>query len=418
MPDLNTTAVAMTGGVAAVAEVTEQNTLTFGGTWADGDTFVVRFTNAATAAQYRFGFGDPASVPPGGVTGLVPTYALTLGDKVYVACGTTLAFSAIGNPDAFVDIVTIGATDADDPGNGSLIPGNNYGTPETIKALANYQGKLAIINRNSSQIWAMDADPANNQRQQTLENIGTFAPDSVRGMGTLDVMMLHDSGFRSLRVRDSSGNAITVDIGTPIDTLVQTLLATLTETEKAGACGIVEPASGRYWCFVPGYSGAEGTIYVLSYFPSSQIAAWSTYRPTYNVDGTQTAFVPQKFLVKNGAVYARTSTGLIAVSGYDACGVTMELPWLSARNPLLKKTCQSIDVGCQGSWVVSVASDPATGTYRPVYTKSDADNASSWNRDTVPFQARGAHFRVKMVENGSGYARFSSVAVNYEGGER
>lgn len=406
MPDLNTTAVALTGGVAAVAEVTEQNTLTFGGTWAAGDTFVVRLTNAATAAQYRFGYGD--------MTGKVPSFALTLGDKVYVACGSTLAFSAIGNPDGFVDIVTIGATDGDDPGNGSITPGNNFGTPEQIIALANYQGKLAIINRNSTQIWGVDADPANNARQQTLENLGTFAAESAKGMGTLDVIMLHDSGFRSLRVRDSSGNAMVIDIGTPIDTLVQALLATLSETEKAGACGVVEPQTGRYWCFVPGASGAEGTIYVLSYFPSSQIAAWSTYRPTYLVAGVQTPFIPLKWVVKDGQVYARTATALIAVSGYDACGMTCELPWLSARNPLLKKSIQSLAVGCQGTWVVSLASSPALNQYRTVYTRADSANASSFELGEIKIQANTKHFRLKMVENGTGYARFSSEAVNYE----
>lgn len=406
----------MHGGVDAVADVTEQNTLTFGGTWAAGDTFLIRFTDTRSAAQYRFGFGDPESNPISGVTGLLPSYALTLNDKVYIACGTRLVFSAIGNPDALVDIVTVGATDGDDPGNGQITPGNNYGTPENIQALANYQGKLAIINRNSTQIWVVDADPANNNKGQTLENIGTFAPKSVQSVGTLDVMLLADSGFRSLRVRDSSGNAEPVDIGTPIETLVQALLATLTESEKAGACGIVDPASGRYWCFVPASGSGEGTIYVLSYFPSSQIAAWSTYRPTYNNAGTQTAFKPLKFITKDGKVYVRTADGLIAVSGYDACGVTCELPWLSVRNPLLKKSIQSIAVGCQGSWVVSLATDTATGTYKTVYTRSDATNASSWQLGRISVQANCPHFRVKMVENGSGYARFSNQAVNYEGG--
>ena len=178
--------------------------------------------------------------------------------------------------------------------------------------------------------------------------------------------------------------------------------------------------SGRYWCFVPASGSGEGTIYVLSYFPSSEIAAWSTYRPTYNVAGTQTAFKPQKFVTKDGAVYARTADGLIAVSGYDNCGVTCELPWLSARNPLLKKAIQSVDVGCQGTWAVTMASDPATGTYNPtaVYARSNATDASSWNLGRISVQANTAHFRLKMVESGSGYARFSSEAVNYEGGTK
>lgn len=415
MPDLITTALAMAGGVDPVPEVREQNTFTFGGAWAAGETFTVFLTDLAVAAQYSAGYGD-TRVPVIHLPDYVPSFVKTFDQKAYVACGLVLAFSGLADPLALADHKVIGGEDADTPGNGNILPGNNFATPEEIKALADYQGKLAIINRNSTQIWLVDVDPANNGKKQVLENIGSFAADSVRSVGMLDVIMLHDSGFRSLQVRDSSGNAVTVDIGTPIDSLVQSWLATLTEAEKAGACAVIEPKTNRYWCHVPGANGAEGVIYVLSYFPSSQIAAWSTYRPTYKLNGVQTAFVPQKFLVKDGQVFARTSTGMHAVSGYDNCGVTGELPWLAARNPLLKKSIQSIDVGCQGSWVVSLASDPKTGVYREVYRRADAEDASSFALGVISIQASTTHFRVKVVENGDGYARFASQAVNYEGG--
>jgi len=405
----------MHGGVTQVADVTEQTTVTFSGTWVSGETFNLLLTNKATATQHRFGAGA--------VSGLTPTYVLTFGNKMYAACGTTLAFSAIATPNRFDDVVTTGGEDADDPGNGYIVPGNNYSTPENIVALANYQGKLAVINRRSVQVWNMEADPAQNALVQTLENIGAFAPLSAQPVGTLDVVLLADTGVRSLRVRDASNQAITVDIGTPVDRDIQTHLATLTEAEKATACAVVEPSSNRYWVFLPGHNGAEGTIYVLSYFPSANISAWSTYRPTYLAAGVNTPFTPQKFVVKDGRVYARTAGGLIAYGGsdgntYENCGVTAETPWLDAKSPATRKTAAAIDVACQGKWNVSLGMDPVSGTLKAnVYVKDDSTNASSFTGGQVPVRMQGTHFKLKMVESGTGYARFSAAAFHYQQNE-
>lgn len=421
MPDLTTTAVAMHDGVAAVTDVTEQTTVTFGGTWVSGETFNVFLTNAATASQHRFGAGP--------VSGLTPTFALTFAGKMYAAAGTTLCFSAIATPNRFDDVITVGGEDGDDPGNGFIVPGNNYSTPENIVALANYQGKLAVINRRSTQIWRMAADPADNTLAQTLENIGTFAAETAKPVGTLDVMMLADTGFRSLRVRESFDSAMVIDVGTPIDRDVQTHLATLSEVQKAASCSVVEPTSNRYWAFVPNANPSSsnyGTIYVLSYFPSSNISAWSTYTPSYQSAGVNTPFIPQKFVVKDGRVYARTSDGLIAYGGsdgntYENCGVTAETPWLDAKTPATRKTSSAVDVACQGTWTVSLGMDPATQpgtvTLKQVYYKANAANASSFNLGQIPTRMQGTHFKLKMVESSTGYARFSSAAFHYQQNE-
>ena len=416
MPDLTTTCVALTGGVDAVAEVREQNQITFSGTWAGGDSFNVYLTDKETLSQYRFGAGS--------LSGLTPTFALTLKDKVYVALGTTLGFSAIASPRRFDDVVTNGGEDADDPGNGFIVPGNNYGTPENIVALANYQGKLAILHRNSVQVWTVTADPAGNSQDQVLENLGTFAPLSVQPMGTLDVVFLSDTGIRSLRVRDSSNAAVTVDIGTPVDRNIQSHLETLSEAEKAAACGVVEPSANRYWCFLPGAAGAEGTIYVLSYFPSASIAAWSTYRPTFQQAAGNVVFAPTKLAVKAGRVYGRgvDANGvhrLVLYGGednaeYENCGVTFETPWLDAKTPATRKKSHAIDVACQGAWTVSLGMDPTSGTLTQTYVKSDATDASSFDLGQVPVRLQGTHFKIKGVEAGTGYARFSAAAFHFE----
>jgi hypothetical protein len=390
----------------------EKNTVTFDGTWASGDTFNVYLTNTETLTQYRFGAGA--------LSGLTPSFALTLNNKMYCALGTTLGFSALGDPVRFDDQATTNGEDADAPGNGFIVPGNNYGTPEVIQALANYQGKLAVINRNSVQIWSVAADPANNAKQQTLENLGTPAPKSVQSVGTLDVIMLSDSGVRSLRVRDSSNNAIVVDIGTPVDRDLQTALNSLTDTEKALCCGVVEPSANRYWLHVPAAGGGSGTIYVLSYFPTAGISAWSTYSPTVSIAGSQQTFNPQNFVVANGVVYARTDGALVRYgnpsigSGYDNCGLTATTPWLDAKSPATRKQSVALDVSAVGTWAVSLGMDPSTGTMTAVYSKSSTTNASSFYDGQVPVSAHGTHFRLTAVESGTGAARLASAAFHYE----
>ena len=416
MPEIKTTAVSLTGGVAAVADVTEQNTLTFGGSWANGDTFEVLFTEEQSGRQLRIGAGN--------VSGLTPTFARTFNTKVYAACGPTLAFSALGEPDKFDDIFVFAGEDGDEPGNGYITPYGYYGTPEDIVALANYQGRLAVFSRNSVQVWTMTADPAGNAQEQVLENLGTFAPLSVQPMGTLDVMFLSDTGIRSLRVRDSSNAAVTVDIGTPVDRNIQSHLEALTEAEKATACAAVEPSANRYWCFLPGASGAEGTLYVLSYFPSMNVAAWSTYRPTFMQANGTVVFTPKKFAVKDGRVYCRGADAngvqrLVLYGGvnnaeYENCGVSFETPWLDAKTPATRKKAQALDVACQGSWAVSLGMDPTSGTLTPTYTKSNTTDASSFDLGRIPVRMQGTHFKIKGVESGTGYARFSAAAFHFE----
>ena len=413
MSDLISTVQAMTTGLDEVTGSGEQWSIVFDGTWRECDRPQVTLTDQS-GNQTVIGLGD--------TNAFEPTFLLTFKDKVYAACDTFLAFSAIGEPSQFQDRLVVGGEDADAPGNGFITPGNNYGTPEAIVAMAIYQNRMAVINRNSTQIWLMNPDPANNEQQQVLENLGTFAKLSVQPMGTLDVMLLTDTGFRSLRVRDSSNNAITVDVGTPVDEIIQAHLSELTEAQKATACGIVEPSSNRYWCFLPAGSTYAASIYVLSYFPSVGISAWSTYLPTYAAAGVNTPFHPQKFVVKEGRVYARTASGLVAYGGadgntYDACGMTVETPWMDAKTPATRKHSKAVDLSCRGAWVMSLGMDPTSGTLDTVYTRSNTTDASSFNLGTIPARMQGTHFKLKMVESGSGYARLSSAAFHYEGGE-
>lgn len=259
MPTLNTSSVGLAFGTATVAGVGDRNRLAFSSTWSAGDHWTLLLTDSLTGIVTQVGYGA--------VSGLVPTFAFTYKKKIYVLAGAATYFSALNLPRIF--------NDPNAAGNGFIDMSNEAGTPETLVAVAPYQGKAVFFARNTIQIWSVDPDPALYSQVQVLANIGTMAKLSVKPVGDLDIYFLSDSGFRSVRVRDASNNAIPVDIGTPIDSLIQDVLAATSESNKALACAVVDPETKRYWCLL------SGTMYVFSNFRESGVSAWSTYTPTF-----------------------------------------------------------------------------------------------------------------------------------------
>ena len=327
---LSTTAQAMAGGVSSTNGNGAEYTFTVGGTFLTGDQITLQFTDSLTGFLTQVGAGN--------VTDVLPNYVFTFDNKEYVLANATAYFSAVGLPITF--------NDPNAAGNSFITMSNYYSTNEDVLAIAPYQGRLIFAFRRLVQIWTVDPDPANYAITQTLANIGTFAPASVQPVGDMDVYMLYDSGVRSVRVRDASNNAIIADVGTPIDAILQPVLASLTDTQKAASCAIVEPTSNRYWLFIPNsadHDNGVGKIYVFSYFPSSQIAAWSTYSPTY-----QAAISSPAANYSNGVV---TYTGLTVGKRYAWTPGANEVSITNGSTTLL--TASTTGSGGIGSFVAT-----------------------------------------------------------------
>lgn len=251
----------MLGGADASAGVGSiwQFVITSPGAWATNDKFFVNVSIPVSGLNYNFGAGP--------TTGLVPTFALTYDQKLNFLNGKSWFFSAIDQPTVLNDF--------NSAGNGLIDISNNFATPEDLMALAPYQGKMAVFGKNCTQIWTVSSRPEDYQVGQTLANTGTIAKLSVQALGELDIFYLDETGIRTLRSKDSTLNAYVDDIGSPIDSTVQDKIAEASAEERAAACGIVDPSTGRYWLFL------KDTIYVLSQFRSSKITAFSTYLPSY-----------------------------------------------------------------------------------------------------------------------------------------
>lgn len=258
---LNNTA--FSGGVNGITGNSAPAKTSFGaGAWTNGSHWTLVITSQGLS--YTLGAGN--------IYGLTPTFCAAFGNRLHFLEGSTDHFSKIGDATRWED---------QDTGAGDIAIVDRFSDPSNLVAISSYQGKLAYFGRNVIEIYNAPADPNLFSQSQVLQNIGALAKHSVKSMGDLDVLFLSDTGIRSVRVRDMSLNAFVSDIGSPIDDLVQTSL--LSAGDNTLACGVVEPSSNRYWLYL------KGVIYVLSYFPSSKIIAWSTYLPTYETLGAAIA---------------------------------------------------------------------------------------------------------------------------------
>lgn len=369
-----------TPAVTALPQIT---TVTVDGTFEPDDRFSVQVNIPTQSYSKQFSISASSSG--------VGTTIKTFGDKAYSTTKSLLYFSEIG------DATQWGGTEN---GAGFINITTQEGGAENLTAIGLYQDRLAVFSRNSTQIWAMDPDPNNNIRVQTLPNMGTFAPRSVVAFGDLDVFFLSDSGVRSLRARDASNAATVSDIGTPIDTLIQSEMSQLDETVRNAATGIIEPTDGRYWLAI----GEK--IYVFSYFPSSSVAAWSTYEPGFAVEALAYA---------NGRIYARANDTIYLYGGttgneYDNCEVEVTIPYLDGGKPAHTKTIQALDMACENAWTLSVGTDVSAPDARMF--SGTIDNSSYMLGRLLHFGI-GTHVSVKAVCQSDGYARLGNMAIHY-----
>lgn len=266
--NFNDPAVSLGNGAAVSGGQGESYVLTVGGTFEVGDLYTVTMTDSTTGIATQVGAGF--------ATGAQPTFIKTFKNKIYALDGSTAYFCGEGEPTTF--------NNPNDPTNGFITLSDWWSTSENLQAVAPFQGNLCFVSRRDVQIWAVDPDTSNYAQAQVLPNVGTFCGNTVQPVGDMDIYMLYDSGVRSVRVRVASDNAIIADIGTPIDAILQPILAGLTAAQQAACCSIVDPTQNRYWVFIPNASDPDngvGKIYVFSSFVSSQVEAWSTYSPTY-----------------------------------------------------------------------------------------------------------------------------------------
>ena len=284
-------------------------------------------------------------------------------------------------------------------GSGYQILSNHSRNAEELMAMTTYYENVAILAEDCIQLWFFDPDPAKIQMVQVLNNTGTIASKSVVAIGDSDVFYLSRSGIRSLKSRDSSNAGYVSDIGNPIDELLQQAIRE-DGADGKDACAILDPRSGRYYLAI----GLK--VYVFSFFPSSNVSAWSVYEPGFVIEDW--AFDGQQILCRSGNVIY--SLGGENDDQFDDSTVTIQLPFLDATTPATNKMWSGIDAVCESTWTVKVASDPTDIETNEIAATL---NKVTYGLGRVGLSTTSTHLALKLENTQEGPAKLGNLAVHY-----
>ena len=199
-------------------------------------------------------------------------------NKIWAVNGDTVRFSSTGNPRDWTT-----SSDA-----GFLPVGLKQRGANNSLALGQYKvNQLVIFFDDGAQLWTVDPDPAQHSFSQILPGSST---QYHRGIAHLfqDLYFLSNFGFRSISESALISSQTELDIGSPIDSIIQALLP-ISPTE--GPQAIFSPELGQYMAKI------GTTVYVFTMSQTAKISAWSEYVFPWTIDD---------IAVLDGIVYLRS----------------------------------------------------------------------------------------------------------------
>lgn len=344
------------------------------------------------------GGADSAAFVPG-------TYVKTLERRMMSLSGSVWYLSGIDQP-------TKWTTDA--TGAAAFDMAKEAAAAGDLLALASYQGFVAVIARKAILIWFVDPDPDLISKRQLLPNTGTVSARSVTEYGDADVFYEAASGLRSVRARDSSNNAATTDLGSPVDTLIRAKLQSMTNEQKAGITGVINPVDDRFWLCFP-----DGEIFVFSFFPNAKVSAWTTYLFTdesgnrKTVDGA-VVFGERVWLRSGDKIYVYGGEDDASGLTYDSTSAKAWLPYFDAGKPTERKQWEGMDAAVEGTWALYAGENPNDQTVAElVATVAE----TTYNDERIPFNHACSHLSPRFESRGTGPAKVSAWAGHYKGGD-
>lgn len=324
------------------------------------------------------------------------TFVKTIGAKMYSPSGPNMHFSGIQQPTQWTtDAVGAGFIDMSTYASGA----------EEVRAVATYQGQVAVFSEGNIQIWYVDPDPTLYRIVQTLNNTGTTAPRSVTQFGDNDLFYLDESGVRSLRARDSSNAASTTDIGVAIDPLVIEQMAGLSDAELNRVVGLIEPRDGRFWLVM------KDKIFILSFFSgggAKGVSAWTYYTPGFDVEHA-VVFNKKVYLRSGDTVYVYG--GLTDDLSFDDTEAVLQTPYLDGDDPTREKTLSGIDAAARGEWTAYIYQDPNNPAARD---KIGIVDRSTFRQGRITANGASTHFSLAFVSKGGAGNVVSSAVIHFE----
>ena len=229
---------------------------------------------------------------------------------------------------------------------GFLPTGMNARGDRTATALGLQQGYLAVLTRDSCQLWNVDPDPNSMGLYDTVENVGSSFPKTVANVSG-DLYFLSDYGVRSITTQSYTNNLVDEDIGSPVDKLVCEAI------DQAEADGIA-PKSFYFYGSGQFILSFGNHLFVYSVSRTAKIAAWSHYYLSFPVEAV--AELGKKLYFRSGDdIYVFDEKS--ATDGGVQFEVLIELPYMDFKKPGQLKQIQGIDAVIEGSAYLSIGFD-------------------------------------------------------------
>ena len=281
-----TSGVAITGSMQTLQEGVQ---ITFGGTSGHvlGDVWTISISGSITVAHVHYAdvFSDfiyasveysngnvlhhylDGAIPSKIADGNCPNTkgVVKMENKIWAISGDVVRFSSTGNPRDWT-----AGSDA-----GFLAVGLKQKGSDNALALGQYKERnLVVFFADGSQLWAVDPDPANHSFTQSLPGVHTRYHRSI-ALLFQDMYMLTDFGFRSISESVLTGSQAEIDIGSPIDSVIQKVLP---QTPAVNPKATFNPALGQYICAI------KKSIYAFTISKSAKITAWSDHQLPFEID--------------------------------------------------------------------------------------------------------------------------------------
>lgn len=301
-------------------------------------------------------------------------------------------------------------------GSGFVNVSNDAEGSERLIGSGAFIQQAAVFTRKNIIVYNMSADATQITLSQPINGTGTRSPRAVLGYGTTDLFYLDTPGIRSLSARFATTLPFVNDIGVPLDPFIRAHMNTLAPAVIQRACAVVEPYDARFWMAL------DNRVYVLSYFPGSQISGWTYFEPGFSITD---------FARTNDQLYARAGDTIYQYGGttgtvYPSVGqmvADIEIPFVYSNPPALNNML-GFDLASLGEWFVTAIVDPnISGT--------DANGNPVWNQfcnvgtiDGISFAESGiafpgetSHVAFNLTCSAAGNASISSMTVHTTGEE-
>jgi hypothetical protein len=304
--------------------------------------------------------------------------------KVFSPFADVVRFSAVNNP-----LDWSARQDA-----GFLPTGMQASGDPQVRAMGLYRGNLVAWTNSSMQVWQIDPDPQRMTLLDVIQGIGCRWPRSVAAMQS-DLFFLSPQGVRSVSVSAGTGSLAAGDVGTPIDSLIETILRTNSAVDPIG---LYLPNEGQYWLIFP---GDARMAFVLTLSPSAGVVAWSRYTFPWAV---RDAIVHEGELVIRAGndLYQLDHAATMDDAGADqprvSIGVLIQWPWLDFGSPGTDKTFTGFDVLTTAPCRVSFGYDE---NYIDRFTRSVDAPAGSRVGGFLPLHCNAPSLSARVSHSGA-----------------